>query len=577
MKNFKYIIFLVLFATFSCETIDLEQTEDPSRLNAEFLDPTYTFNYVQLQLANYVDLSNDFTQRVTRQMAMTGGNTYDNAFTPTFFNENWRIAYKVLNAIKLMEPKAIQKEQFYQLGASKVIRCYILMNLVDMYGDIPYTEALLGNDNLTPKFDKSSQVYKGILNELDSAVAVLQKTTTVKVDDAFVDLYFKDKLNWITLANTLKIKLYCNSRLAGNEIGITDIGLAIKTIVDTGNYIDKPEKDFAFKYGSSRNTPNSRHPLYNDQYELGGGAYISNYMMWTMTTEKGTGNDAVEDPRTAFYFYRQKAITGGEDTFVLPNRSRPAHYNNSDYSSFYNGSLYTPFTVSNWYRSSSLPSGGFWGRDHGDNSGIPPDATFRTVCGLYPIGGKYTSSSVSPTSVQRSGTDGALGAGIMPIMLSSYVHFMLAEVYKTPTSLFDPVKAKIEFIQGITESIDKVTTFLPDYTSFKTADLLAISTSKTNYLSAINILYDGNNPTKQLEMIIKEFNIAAWGNGIETYNSYRRTGYPSNYQPTLEPFSGAFYYTALYPANSVNNNPNSPKPNSRERRVFWDKSNLILH
>jgi hypothetical protein len=40
--------------------------------------------------------------------------------------------------------------------------------------------------------------------------------------------------------------------------------------------------------------------------------------------------------------------------------------------------------------------------------------------------------------------------------------------------------------------------------------------------------------TNKLELIIKEYFLAAWGNGIEPYNAYRRTGYPSNFQPTLE-------------------------------------------
>jgi len=77
-------------------------------------------------------------------------------------------------------------------------------------------------------------------------------------------------------------------------------------------------------------------------------------------------------------------------------------------------------------------------------------------------------------------------------------------------------------------------------------------------------------------MIIKEYYLAAWGNGIEPYNSYRRTGYPSNFQPTFEEDPGPFYYTAFYSDYSVNNNPNTPN-SVRTRRVFWDKANLQLH
>jgi hypothetical protein len=77
-------------------------------------------------------------------------------------------------------------------------------------------------------------------------------------------------------------------------------------------------------------------------------------------------------------------------------------------------------------------------------------------------------------------------------------------------------------------------------------------------------------------MIMKEYFIASWGNGIEPYNNYRRTGFPSNFQPTLEPVSGAYFSTALYPLTSQQNNPNTPG-NTRLKKVFWDKANLNLH
>ncbi len=578
-KIYKLLFTISILFFSSCETVDLDLIEDPSKLNASFLDPEYTFNYVQLQLPEFVDSSNDFTQRVIRQMAMTGGNTYDNAFAPVNFNGNWSTGYRMLNAIKIMEPKALETKKFYTLGAAKIIRCYVLMTLVDMYGDIPYTDMLQGNQNLTPRFDNSAFVYKKILQEIDEAV-VLLKTPDSKESTNFIDLYYKESKNWITLANTLKLKMYVNSRLAATEIGISDIGLAIKTIVTSNDYIDTPAEDFAFKYGSTRSDPNSRHPLYNDQYELGGGSYISNYIMWAMTIEKGddqSGRTSVVDPRTKFYFYKQDASPAGEDAFTLPLGIRPTEYDNSKYASFYYPGIKSCYKVSNWFERATPPGSGYWGRDHGDNSGIPPDAEKRSVGGYYPIGGILDDTS---KSVQESGTKGALGAGIMPILLSSYVHFMLAEAYYTlPTSTASPLAdAKSELFLGISQSIDKSTT-VKDYPQIAGAQntiINAVPAQKTAYLSVLNIIYDDLSNTKKLEFILKEYYIAAWGNGIEPYNNYRRTGFPSNFQPTLEPESGAFFNTAFYPASSINNNPNCPS-SIRTRKVFWDKANINLH
>ncbi len=584
MKNIffknKLVILFSLFLFISCETFDLNQTEDPNAIAIENLEYELAFNYIQLQLPEFVNSANSFTQRVTRQMAMTSGNTYDNAFQPVNFNSNWSTAYNLLNAIKFMEPKAAAKNDKYVIGAARVIRCYVLATLVDMYGDIPYSEALAGNANLFPKFDSSKDVYKGILSELNEAITILQNSQGK--GDKVVDLYYSGQADWIRLANTIRLKMLVTSRLASSEIGISDAKTEIESILNSGNYINDSSQDFKFQYASSRLTPQSRHPQYYDMYESNGGSYIANYMFWTMTTEKefapttnGLGNSANYDPRTGFYFYKQvNPASSVIDEFNFPGRSRPDHYDSDQYKSFYNTNSNTNkacYGFSNWVQQTNDPAtGGYWGRDHGNADGIPPDNELRSVTGLYPIGGAIG----DPGSVQTDGTKGALGRGIMPIILASYVKFLKAEAMLTLGVAGDP---KQEMLDAISTSIDKTINFLPDYTRPAVVNTALLQTQKTTYLNFISTKYNSLTTNNQkLELIIKEYFIASWGNGIEPYNNYRRTGFPSNFQPTLEPVSGAFYSTALYPLSSQQNNPNTPN-NTRLKKVFWDKANLNLH
>ena len=570
-----YIIFFILIS--SCETVDLNQTENPSTSNRSAIDPVYAFNYVQLLLPEFVDSANNFTQRVTRQMAMTGGDTYDNAFQPVNFNNNWSIAYDLLNTVKVMEPKAIQNKEFYALGASKVIRVYVFMTLVDLYGDVPFTKALLGNDDLTPKYDSGASIYKQLFLDLEDAKKYLDNISNNgqyqdKPNSFVKDLYYGDRKKWITLSNTLKLKMLNNVRLASSDIGVSSISTEINTILTENNIIDTENEDFSFKYSSSRDVPNSRHPLYNDQYELGGGAYIGNYFLWCMTVEKG-----FLDVRAPFYFYKQSGAIAGLDKFTLPGLFRPAHYDDPKYNSFFVPATKACYSVSNWLGGNN-PTEGFLGRDHGNNSGIPPDSDKRTVAGVYPIGGKYSTFSFSSSSVQRSGIDGALGAGIMPIVMSSFVKFIKAEAMLTvPGVSGNPLS---ELVSAINLSIDRVITPInlggKNYPVISASDLNQIVKNRVIYINKITNLFNTSTTNKKLELIIKEFYLASWGNGIEPYNNYRRTGYPSNMQPTLEINSGNFYYTALYPSNETSNNPNVPKTD-RTRRVFWDKSNLILN
>jgi len=558
----------------SCETFDLDQLNNPSTLDNNQSDPIYVFNYVQLTLPDFVYSANTFTQRITRQMAMTGGNTYNNAFAPVNSDNNWTTGYLMLNAIKSMEPKAIENNYTFVLGASKIMRCYILMTMADVYGDIPYSEALQGNANLTPRYDNSADVYAGVYNELNEAIGILADADPT--NGAPRDLYYgNDKgvgnaANWITLANTLKLKMLNNSRQL-TTLGSYNITNEITTLIGNNDLIDTPAEDFAFKYGTTRVNPNSRHPLYNDQYELGGGQYIANYFMWAVSREKNRGQDF--DPRERFYFFKQAPVVGSSTNAAnLPCKSlaKPTHYEDSRYASFY-----APATIKATYCTSDnlTFTNAYLGRDHGDNSGIPSDDDIRTVAGIYPIGGEI-GSPINVNSNTNFGLTGELGRGIMPMILSSYVHFIKAEIKLTLN--IGGVSAEDELKAGILASIDKTTTFIPMPSD--AAPFLPTATKIQAYVDFVLGVYngDGNTDAKRLELIIKEYYIAAWGNGIEPYNAYRRTGYPSNFQPTLEENAGEFYNTAYYAGASVNNNPNAPS-NNRSKKVFWDVANLPLH
>jgi hypothetical protein len=562
MKNkfLKLFVAVGIFTIASCETTELDLLVDPNTPSPDLLDPNFVFNNVQLSLPGYVNAINGFTRQVTRQTAMTGGTTYNNAYQEVSFNGIWGGGYGILNDIKAMEPKAEELGLNYHLGASKVIKAYVWSSLADVFGDIPYSEALQGNANLAPKFDNSADVYKGALTELDEAIVLLSQTALIYPKQ---DLYYgvggavnaSTQAKWLTVAKTLKLKLLNNARLNGTAIDV-NIATEMTALLNENNLIDTEEEDFSFKYGNSRNLPNSRHPNYNTTYENAttiGGSYLGNYFMWTVVGEK-----AVADPRRPFYFFRQDTNTVGENIFTLgcAFQSRPSHFNSATFASFYQPAVLAPFCTAT--------TSGYWGRDHGDASGLPPDNAKRTVPGVYPVGGKYDEGVQE--SVQTNGVAGFLGAGVMPIIMSSWVDFIKAEAVLT-LGVSGDARALLE--SGMRKSINNVI-------NFKGGLPLPTSSTIDTYVNYVLTAYDASTDARKLEIVMKEYYVAAWGNGLEPYNNYRRTGYPSNMQPTLNPSTTDYFYTALYPADSTVNNPNSPA-NSRTKRVFWDPGNLVLN
>ena len=87
------------------------------------------------------------------------------------------------------------------------------------------------------------------------------------------------------------------------------------------------------------------------------------------------------------------------------------------------------------------------------------------------------------------------------------------------------------------------------------------------YVAHVLETYDA--ASDKLDVVMKEYYIALYGNGMEAYNMYRRTGKPNNMMPALEPNPGPFIRSFFLPGDHVNRNLNA---NQKELTapVFWD-------
>ena len=564
MKKYIYkLIFCFAIVSFTaCETTELDLLEDPTQVSPDDLNPQNLFDNIQLNFAGFVSSVagySSFTSEVTRQFTMQGSSIYQGAYSAPSFNGIWSSAYAgVLSNIQLLESIPDPENYEYQIGVSKLMKAYVYFTLVDIFGDVPLEEALQGSSGIiNPNLSDQVLVYQSAFEELNQARAFMQSGGGIEpLNDLF---YGEDGLdNWIAAANSIELRALNNARLAGTDLGI-DISGRISTLLNS-NLIDTPEEDLQFNYFANRLNPNTRHPGYSSNYENGGSGYLANYLMWEMIGEKG-----FDDPRLRYYFYRQDTDATNEDIFTLgcAVQSPPGHY--ASVSSIFNANG-IPFCTAD-------PGRGYWGRDHGDDNGIPPDNTKRTVWGVYPAGGLFDADQ--DEGVDNEGQDGLLGAGIEPILTSSHVAFIKAEVALT-LGIGDAAAALEE---GVRASIAKVTSFgeldpatVVDAVAGTTfGDFFPSMTVVENYVTFVMDEFAAADADGKLDITMKELHIASFGNGLETYNAYRRTGFPSNMQPSLNPSPGAFYRSAFYPANAVNNNSNIDQADI-SRQVFWDKN-----
>lgn len=134
--------------------------------------------------------------------------------TTDFGDPIWTAFYRNLEDYDYVEKTAIANGQYFYTAAAKTMKAYVFQQLVDLFNNIPYTEALKGTANLLPKYDKGIDIYTALSTDLGAAVTLFQRADAVSVIGE--DVLFgtpaggtaaNQNPNWAKFANTLRLRL----------------------------------------------------------------------------------------------------------------------------------------------------------------------------------------------------------------------------------------------------------------------------------------------------------------------------------------------------------------------------------
>ena len=92
----------------------------------------------------------------------------------------------------------------------EMLSIYAWLNLVDTFGNVPYSEALqneVGATVLQPKYDDAAAIYADLETRLDAVVASMDPSLPGYGEDAF---YKGDMSKWKLLANSVKLRMGLN-------------------------------------------------------------------------------------------------------------------------------------------------------------------------------------------------------------------------------------------------------------------------------------------------------------------------------------------------------------------------------
>ncbi len=131
-----------------------------------------------------------------------------------------------------------------------VAKIYMAINLglaTNLWGDVPYSEAFLGEQNLSPAYDSQSDIYNSIQTLLDEAIIDLATNDPLGVQGDLVNA------DWTATAHALKARFYM--QLTKRDVNASTKALSEIALAFTGNS-DQPIFNFEA-------TPNGGNPLAN--------------------------------------------------------------------------------------------------------------------------------------------------------------------------------------------------------------------------------------------------------------------------------------------------------------------------
>ncbi len=537
----KYIfsLGLVVVMTILCgceEFLDInDDPNNPTEVPLNQLLPT-----VEIDVSGVVGTSigglSAYTSALTHQMFERGNTHQDYNLLGTDFEviTPWNISYyRALTDVREIISIARAEEgneDWHYIGVAQILQGYLYSVLVDIWGSVPFTEANMGAENRAPRFEDGSQIYPLIHALLDEAIANLDKASNLSPGSDDI-IYGGNLNNWKKFARTLKLKMYNQVRL------VQDVSSQVNSLLsDPTLLINSELDDFEMPYGTGV-SPSTRNPGYAQEYAPGAARFYINPYFFEILSGINTffpveGNPylGIEDPRIPYYFYNQ--LAPGQ-----PAENATA-YKNGEFVSIYMFS----FNID--------PNEGF------------DQASSQTVAGLYPIGGRYDDGA--------GGISDFNGAGDTPQRMLTYFSRLYIQAELALTGVTNQ-NARDLFEMAMLASFQKLNVVAAN----AGAPLLS-DADRDEYINEILDIYDASDDEGKLQHIITQKWIASYGYGIDSYNDYRRTGYPILHDGNTDALN-VTQRTRGYPlsfpwkTDDLEINPNSPSQKTiTTYKVFWD-------
>ncbi|PIY07738.1 MAG: SusD/RagB family nutrient-binding outer membrane lipoprotein [Flexibacter sp. CG_4_10_14_3_um_filter_32_15] len=189
------------------------------------------------------------------QYSLTSRNIPDNFWAAAYRNVLLDLAEaKKITKVELENDAARTATLTNRIACIEIMSAYTYTTLVDVFGNVPYTEAL-DVSNLSPKYDDARTIYSDLITRLDAAINSTDMGTqgfTASQDP----LFNGDMSQWIKFANSLKFRMGMRLADVDKSASVSIVNSAL-----AGGILESNGDNVRLEYMSS--SPNT-NPVYED-------------------------------------------------------------------------------------------------------------------------------------------------------------------------------------------------------------------------------------------------------------------------------------------------------------------------
>jgi len=440
------------------------------------------------------------TREEADQYGVQGNEFYTSLAWPKFYSSSpppgaTEPLYGILQNLEEIIRKSGEEGNLYYRGIAKILKAYSYSQLADVFGDIPFSEANKLDDPenpiIYPKFDDDAEIYPQLFTLIDEGIADLSSADGGPLQPGDDDVIYSGNTTlWLKAANTIKLKLYYQIR------DVTDVTAQVNALLASPDaLISTGTESFMLPYGTLGAT-DDRNPAYGDYFATQRSNHIS---PWFYEILKGRNTGILNgnpDPRLPYYFYNQLSAT-------QPTREgNQTEYRDGGFVSIYFGSVGPD-------------------RDRTQQNSI-------TVLGIYPAGGRYDEGDAQVAS-STSGT------GAAPYRFITYADRLYIEAELRQAGIVAG-NARDVLEDAVLESFKTVDMVVG--MAGPAQDVPALVAGNTpaaevqTYIDKVLQEFDAGSAEKKMQVIMTQKWIQGFGNAVDAYTDYRRTGYPVLFNPT---------------------------------------------